>query len=133
MTRQPARFDPYIDKRDAAKPGPTSYSPGDIVHRTVKSYSSSRTERMKATRYNTDAPGAGTYRMQSEFGVYSVNDTMNSFSIVDGIRRNIQNSSRFQTQTGFYGKHRPPFYASSGFQHLMNGRRDSGGLAYGAN
>ena len=113
MKTQPPRFDPYVDRDDSKKPGPASYTPGNIVHRTVKSYSSSKTERMKATRYNTDAPGAGTYRHQSEFGVYNANDINNTFNMVDGFRmRNLANSSRFQTQTGFYGSFRPPFYAS---------------------
>ena len=29
---------------------------------------------MKPNLYNTDAPGPGSYRMQSEFGVYSPDD-----------------------------------------------------------
>ena len=32
---------------------------------------------MADNRYDTDAPGAGTYRIQSEFGVYSASDTLN--------------------------------------------------------
>lgn len=81
MTKQPARFDPYIDSREARNPGPASYKVKDELTRNAKSISSSRTERMKPKRYHTDVPGAGSYRMQSEFGVYSAIDTLNTFSM----------------------------------------------------
>ena len=48
---------------------------------------------MAADRYNTDAPGVGTYRMQSDFGVYSPSDTFNHFE-----------PRMLQTQSMFMGK-----------------------------
>ena len=32
---------------------------------------------MNPSRYQTDAPGVGSYRFQSEFGVYSASDIYN--------------------------------------------------------
>ena len=31
MHQMPSRFDPYIDARDANKPGPSSYYPSDVL------------------------------------------------------------------------------------------------------
>ena len=81
MSKSPARFDPYVDGRDGKLPGPASYAIKDDVTRNTISYSSAKTERMKPKRYHTDAPGVGAYRMQSEFGVYRVGDTMNNFKM----------------------------------------------------
>ena len=35
---------------------------------------------MRPDRYDTVAPGAGRYRFQSEFGIYSASDTFNYFN-----------------------------------------------------
>ena len=50
---------------------------------------------MAADRYKTDAPGAGTYRLQSDFGVYSPSDTFNHFE-----------ARMLQTQSMFMAKNR---------------------------
>ena len=62
---------------NSLKPGPASYEPTDCVHRKPKSQVSAKAIRMKKDRYDTDAPGVGSYRYQSEFGIYSASDTFN--------------------------------------------------------
>jgi len=78
IVTQPPRFDPLVDFKDSQRPGPASYSVSTKMLKSVKSFISSAKEvRMKSNRYKTDVPGAGTYRMQSEFGIYNVDDTLN--------------------------------------------------------
>lgn len=86
----PPRFDPYIDTKAKKLPGPSTYSPNHKVNQFVKSYSSAKSERMKAKRYHTDVPGAGTYRMQPELGVYSASDTKNNLgaAVDENLNRN---------------------------------------------
>lgn len=68
--------------KDGQRPGPATYEPLDSLSRSkVEVHSTGKAVRMPADRYHTDAPGAGTYRMQSNFGVYSASDTFNHFEV----------------------------------------------------
>lgn len=76
--RSPERFDPHLDVKEAAKPAPTSYKPKDkLCHRKLLAHVPGKAPRFEKGEYLTDAPGPGTYRVQSEFGIYCIGDTNN--------------------------------------------------------
>ena len=77
---KPDRFDEFKDFKDAQKPAPTSYQPQDSHRKKLQSHTYSSQKRFHAKRYDTEAPGPGAYRMQSNFGVYCPSDTLNLFS-----------------------------------------------------
>ena len=80
ISEKPTRFDPYIDMKNSVRPGPATYEPiDDLSGASVKSHVASKAIRMPDNRYTTDAPGAGSYRLQSNFGIYSASDTFNNF------------------------------------------------------
>lgn len=72
---------------------------------------------MKPERYNTDAPGVGNYRHQTEFGVYSASDTYNHFNI-DSFSRTASDKTltRDFEQTGLT-------HQSAGFRHLRANKK----------
>ena len=79
MAVKPDRFDPWIEYYNARKPAPASYAPKNtLTSKKSRAYVKQHTVRMKPDRYNTDAPGPGAYRMQTEFGVYSPDDIQNT-------------------------------------------------------
>ena len=73
----PLRFDPFVDFYDSKRPGPATYTP--VVLRQKKAKGSARQQaiRMKKREYETISPGPGSYRLQSEFGIYSPEDATN--------------------------------------------------------
>jgi len=72
----PDRFDPQQDKKDAKKPGPSSYKPKILTSRKKVGYIKATASRFSEKEYLTEAPGPGSYRVQSEFGVYCVSSSL---------------------------------------------------------
>ena len=68
------------DPHDSAKPAPTSYSPKDVQVKHQPGHVQKKTVRFPKTKYDTLAPGPGSYRHQSNFGIYSPHDTMNKIN-----------------------------------------------------
>ena len=58
-------------------PDPGSYRPTNYPYKKIKPVPKAYAEKLPGSRFFTDAPGPGTYRMQTEFGVYSTSDVMN--------------------------------------------------------
>lgn len=74
------RFDKLKDTKDSMKPAPTSYQPSDYHRkRTIGQYPG-REVRLSDNFYRTDAPGPGSYRQQSDFGIYCPEDTFGHLS-----------------------------------------------------
>ena len=72
-----SRFDKFKDMDDAKRPGPATYLPKQCDRKKVVTHLKIKSERFPVERYNTDAPGPGSYRLQSDFGVYCPEDTLN--------------------------------------------------------
>ena len=84
ISAKPDRFDPWTEYYNARKPAPSTYIPKTtITMKKSRAYVKQQTVRMKPNRYNTDAPGPGHYRMQTEFGPYSREDVQNIVDPVD--------------------------------------------------
>ena len=64
MKDQPTRFDAFIDLKDSQRPGPATYSPRDMTRKRPQTTSKmGKAVRMAPNRYDTVAPGAGSYRL----------------------------------------------------------------------
>lgn len=81
MSSKPPRFNPWIDFHNSKKPDPATYAiKTSATTKKPRAYVKQQAVRMKANRYDTDAPGPGAYRVQSEFGIYSPDDINNIVS-----------------------------------------------------
>ena len=76
----PERFDPLIDFLNSKRPGPATYSP-KVKPKKTKGSAKQDAIRMKDKFYETVSPGPGSYRFQSEFGIYSPDDAKNEVEV----------------------------------------------------
>lgn len=77
MHPSPSRFDTYQDGKDAMRPSPATYKAKDYHRKKILAQVRAENTRFPRNEYLTDAPGPGSYRHQSNFGIYSASDSHN--------------------------------------------------------
>ena len=66
-----------MENRSRHQPAPDSYRPTSAHFKKILTATTDGAEKLPYSRFYTIAPGPGSYRVQSDFGVFVADDTMN--------------------------------------------------------
>lgn len=72
----PDRFETIKDIQASKRPGPSSYQPKLLPFKLKDGSLKATASRFSRKEYRTDAPGPGSYRVQSDFGIYSTDSSL---------------------------------------------------------